>query len=66
MFLFIFWLHIQKHNKGQANNRMDRKQEEMFSFRCGRKTPNGANPWNQVGTEHPIHIQGSGLKWESN
>ncbi len=25
--------------------------EEMFSFRCGKKTPNKENPRNQVGTE---------------
>ena len=37
-FNFIL-LHIQQHIS--ANNRMARKQEEKFSFRCGRKSPMG-------------------------
>ncbi len=33
---------------------------EVFSFRkWEEKTPNGKNPHNQVGTENPIHMQGS-------
>ncbi len=26
----------------------------------------GENPRNQIGTENPIHMQGSSLRWDSN
>ena len=37
-----------------------------FSFRCGRKTPKGKIPYNQVGSEHLILMQSSSLRWDSN
>ena len=31
-----------------------------------RKTPKGGKPRNWVGTENPLHMQGSSLRWDSN
>ncbi len=45
---------------------MNRKQEEMFSLTCWEENPNGENPRNQVGTENPNQMQGSGPRWDLN
>ena len=45
---FILFVHTSS-STINANNWMNRRQDHMFSFRCGRKTP-------KVGTENPIHM----------
>ena len=38
----------------------------MFSYELVGKSRMGKNPHNQVGSEIPLHIQGSGLRWDLN
>ena len=53
MYLFIY----TRNSTMSTNNRMAKKQEEMFSFRWGKRTQSGRD-WK------PIHIQDSGPRWE--
>ncbi len=60
MFIIIY---LFKYTSGRANanNRMvNRKREEMFSFRCGKKTPKWGTRAKKVGTETTIWMQGAG------
>ena len=59
--MVLFWgFYYTSNSTISANDRMEREQEEMFGFRCGRKTLIG-KPM-QSRTENLIHIQSYGLK----
>ena len=51
---FVYFI-TQSNSTISANNRMNRKQEDMLSFRCWRKTQM-ENQYNPVVTENPIHV----------